>query len=137
MSAFAAWLPIRVMTRLLGLPAEDAPRIKHWSDAWVEPLSAGISKQREIEVAELGVELQRYLADWMERKRREPGEDVLSDLANACFPDGRPLPMAEKMGLAEHLIVGGHETVTSALASGLLLLIEHPDIEAELRRDPA
>jgi cytochrome P450 len=40
------------------------------------------------------------------------------------------------MGLAEHVIVGGHETVTSALASGLMLLIQHPEIEARLRRSP-
>jgi cytochrome P450 len=132
---FAARLPIGVITRLLGLPAEDAPKIKRWSDAWVEPLSGVIALEREIEVARLGVELQQYLAEWMERKRREPGEDVLTTLASACFPDGRPLPMAEKMGIAEHLIVGGHETVTSALASGLWLLIEHPEIERALRSD--
>lgn len=132
---FAARLPIGVIGRLLGLPAEDAPRIKHWSDAWVEPLSGVIPLEREIEVARLGVELQQYLAGWMERKRSAPEEDVLSALASACFPDGRPLPMAEKMGLAEHLIVGGHETVTSALASGLWLLITHPEVERALRRD--
>ncbi|MEZ4331666.1 MAG: cytochrome P450 [Myxococcota bacterium] len=137
MTQFAAWLPIRVITRLLGLPAEDAPRIKHWSDAWVEPLSGVIPLEREIEVAKLGVELQQYLAGWMEKKKAEPGEDVLTTLASACFPDGRPLPMAEKMGLAEHLIVGGHETVTSALASGLWLLIEHPEICRAVRRNRA
>jgi cytochrome P450 len=137
LTTFAAWLPIRVVTKLLGLPAEDAPRIKHWSDAWVEPLSGGVSKEREIEVARLGIELQQYLAGWMEKKKRSPSGDVLSDLAGATFPDGRPLPMAEKMGLAEHLIVGGHETATSALASGLMLLIQHPEIESELRREPA
>ena len=59
----------------------------------------------------------------------------MTTLATACFPDGRPLPMAEKMGIAEHLIVGGHETATSALASGLWLLIEHPEVERTLRRD--
>ena len=134
---FAARFPIGVITRLLGLPAEDAPRIKHWSDAWVEPLSGVIALEREIEVAKLGVELQQYLADWMERKRKQPGEDVLTTLATACFPDGRPLPMAEKMGIAEHLIVGGHETATSALASGLWLLIEHPEVERALRRERA
>lgn len=135
MTRFAAWLPIRVVTRLLGLPAEDAPRIKHWSDAWVEPLSGVVSLEREIEVAKLGVELQQYLAGWMETKGRRPEEDVLSALADARFEDGRPLAMEEKMGIAEHLIVGGHETVTSALASGLWLLIEHPEVERALRRD--
>jgi cytochrome P450 len=134
---FAAWLPIRVITRLLGLPAEDAARIKHWSDAWVEPLSGVIGKEREIEVAHLGVEMQQYLAAWMDRKRAAPPEDVLGELAVACFPDGRPLPMAEKMGLAEHLIVGGHETATSALASGVMLLAQQPEIASALRAEPA
>ena len=135
MTTFAAWLPIRVITTLLGLPAEDAPRIKHWSDAWVEPLSGAVTKEREIEVARLGIELQQYLAEWMKKKQHAPSQDVLSVLANACFPDGRPLPMAEKMGMAEHIIVGGHETATSALASGLMLLIQNPKIESLLRRD--
>ena len=135
-ASFAAEFPIRVIARLLGLPAADAARIGRWSDAWGEPLGAGISRDREIEVAHLGVELQQYLAAWMQQKLDEPGEDLLSELAAARFPDGSPLPMAEKMGLAEHLIVGGHETVRSALASGLRLLVEKPDVEAELRGDP-
>ncbi len=134
--SFAAWLPIRVITHLLGLPREDAARIKVWSDAWVEPLTAGISREREIEVAGLGVELQQYLYGWMEKKREHPEQDVLSDLARATFPDGSPLPIAQSMGIAEHVIVGGHETVTSALASSLMLLIQHPEVEAELRREP-
>lgn len=136
-ASFAAWLPIRVITRLLGLPAEDAPRIKAWSDVWVEPLTGLLSREREVEVAREGVALQRYLADWMERKRAEPGEDVLSALADARFPDGRPLPMAEKMGIAEHVIVGGHETATSALASGVMLLIRHPEVADAIRADPS
>ena len=135
---FAAFLPIRVITRLLGLPAEDAGRIKRWSDAWVEPLGYGsIDAARELEVARLGVELQHYLAGWMQRKREAPAEDVLTDLEHACFPDGTALPMGERMGMAEHIIVGGHETATSALASGLMLLGRHPEVEAELRADPS
>jgi cytochrome P450 len=116
-SRYAAWLPIRVITRLLGLPSDDAAQIKAWSDAWVEPLSSAIR-------------------GWMERKRQEPAEDVLCDLTNACFPDGEPLPMAEKMGIAEHLIVGGHETATSALASGVMLLVRETEVQQALRDDP-
>jgi cytochrome P450 len=136
-STFAAWLPIRVITQLLGLPEHDAKQIKLWSDAWIEPLSGLITKEREIEVAHLGVELQHYLAGWLEKKREHPSEDVLSDLAAAKFPDGQPLPKAEIIGLAEHVIVGGHETASSALASGLMLLIQNPEVEARLRREPA
>ena len=134
--SFAASIPIQVITRLLGLPAADAGRIKAWSDAWFEPLGYGLSLEREIEVARLGVELQHYLAGWMEAKRQEPSDDVLTDLEHARFPDGSPLPMHERMGMAEHMIVGGHETVTSALASGLMLLGWNPAVEEDLRKEP-
>ena len=134
---FASPLPVRVIAHRLGLPAQDVPRIKLWSDAWVEPLGYACSKEREVEVAWLGVELQRYLAEKFEERRRSPREDILSDLVQGRLPDGRPLSEAEAMGLAEHMLVGGHETITSALSAGLLLLIDHPELLRELRAEPA
>jgi cytochrome P450 len=137
MQTFCWKLPMRVISELLGVPHEDADRIKHWSDVWVEPLAYGLSRERELEVARSQVELQHYLAGHLGRKRREPRDDILSDLANGRLPDGSALPLGDAVNLAEHLIVGGHETVTSALGAGMLLLIEHPEVEAELRADPA
>jgi len=134
---FASPLPVRVIANRLGLPAEDVPRIKVWSDAWVEPLGYACSKEREVEVAWLGVELQRYLAGHFEAKRHRPGEDILSDLVQGRLDGGRPLSEAEAMGLAEHMLVGGHETITSALTAGLLLWIDHPEVLRELREEPA
>lgn len=136
-SEFAAHVPIAVVTHLLGLPAADAEQIKAWSDIWVEPLTYSVSAEREMEVARQEIELQRYLADWMSKKRHDPKEDVLTDLELAAFPDGTPLPQAERIGLAEHLIVGGHETATSAIAAGLQCLGRQPEVEAELRADPS
>jgi cytochrome P450 len=134
--AFCAPLPIRVICDRLGLPPDDVPRLKAWSDAWVEPLGYGLPLERELEVARLGLELQRYLAAKFEEKRREPRPDILSDLVRGCLPDGSALPARDRMGLAEHILVGGHETVTSALAMGTLLLIRHPDVLHALRAEP-
>jgi cytochrome P450 len=55
----------------------------------------------------------------------------------ARMADGGALPLAEMVGLAEHLIVGGHETATSALGAGLAILAQHPDVAAELHANPA
>ena len=137
MAEFAAHIPIGVVTHLLGLPRNDADRIKDWSDIWVEPLSYSVSPEREVEVARQEIELQRYLTAWMCKKRDDHQEDVLSDLELATFPDRTPLPRAERVGIAEHLIVGGHETATSALGSGLMLIAKHPEVEEELRADPS
>lgn len=137
MSQVAWWLPIRVITTLLGVPYEDADRIKHWSDVWVEPLTYGLTEEREIVVAREEVALQQYLVGHMEDKRKHPGEDILTDLANAKMQDGSDMPLADKVGLAEHLIVGGHETATSALGAGMSILAQWPEIAAELRGDPS
>jgi cytochrome P450 len=134
---FAAPLPIHVIANRLGLPPEDAPRIKAWSDAWVEPLGFTLSLERELEVARLGLELQRYLAAHMAERERAPREDILSDLVHGTLPDGSRLSPADRMGIAEHLLVGGHETATSAIASGVLLLAQRPELADELRRTPA
>lgn len=137
MRQFCWSLPMRVITHLLGVPFQDADRIKHWSDVWVEPLTYGLTEERELVVAREEIELQRYLVAHLERKRREPGEDVLTDMLNVRMPDGSPLPFSEMVGLSEHLIVGGHETATSALAAGMATLAQHPDLAEELHADPS
>lgn len=136
MRQFAWRLPMLVITRLLGVPYEDADTIKHWSDVWVEPLAYGLSEERELYVAREEVALQKYLLKHMEHKKTNPGEDILTELANARMADGSEMKLSEKIGLAEHLIVGGHETATSALGSGMMLLAQNPDIAAELRAAP-
>ncbi|HEU4429773.1 MAG TPA: cytochrome P450, partial [Myxococcota bacterium] len=134
---FAAPLPVHVIANRLGLPPEDVPRIKAWSDAWVEPLGFTLSRERELEVAQLGIELQRYLAAHFAEREREPREDILSDLVHGRLPDGSRLSPADRMGIAEHLLVGGHETATSAIASGVLLLARDAELQRTLRREPA
>jgi cytochrome P450 len=137
MRQFCWWLPMRVITRLLGVPYEDAALIKHWSDVWVEPLTYGLTEEREIVVAREEVALQKYLLKHLDEKRTNPGEDVLTDMLNARTAEGQPLPLKEIVGLSEHLIVGGHETATSALGAGMAILAQNPDIADELRADPS
>ena len=136
MKQFCWWLPMRVITRLLGVPYEDAALIKHWSDVWVEPLTYGLTEEREIVVAREEVELQKYLLKHLDEKRANPGEDVLTDMLNARAADGSSLPLKEIVGLSEHLIVGGHETATSALGAGMAILAQNPDLADQLRADP-
>jgi len=136
MRQFAWRLPMLVITRLLGVPAEDADAIKHWSDVWVEPLTYGLSDERELYVAREEVALQKYLLKHMELKQSAPGDDILTDLANARMADGSEMPLAQKVGLAEHLIVGDHETATSALGSGMMRLAQQPEVAAALRASP-
>lgn len=136
-SAFCFPLPMKVIADRLGLPFDDLPRLKIWSEAWVEPFSYAMTPERELEVARLMVELQHYLVAKLEEKRRHPGEDILSDLAIGRLRGERLLSTEEMLGIAEQALVGGNETTTNAIASGMLLLLRHPEIERALRADPA
>ncbi|MDG2051904.1 MAG: cytochrome P450 [Myxococcota bacterium] len=134
-SDFCVPLPLRVITDRLGLPESDLGQLKIWSEAWVEPFSYAMTPDRELEVAREMVALQHYLVEWLERKRQNPQEDILSDLANGRFRGERFLTTEEMLGIAEQALVGGNETTTNAIASGLLLLLRHPEVMDALRQD--
>jgi len=129
-------LPMMVITERLGLPQADLPRLKAWSESWVLPFAMNLEPAQRLAVARSNVALQRYLVEHLERKRRQPGEDILSDLVQARFDGRRPLETPELLSLAEQILVGGNETTTNAIASGMMLLIQNPGLEQTLRDDP-
>ena len=138
---FAMPLPVMVITTVLGFPLSDIEQLKRWSEAWVMPFSRGLTPEQEMYVAEQGVEFQQYIYAHLQEKRRNPGDDVLSHLAQATFHDleqgvDRQLTDDEIVNLIDHLYIGGNETTTFAITSGLWLLISHPDVERRLRAEP-
>lgn len=137
--AFAVPLPVKVITTMMGFPLEDIPRLKRWSEAWVAPFSGQLGPEEEREVSRLSVEFQHYINDWIAEKRSNPTDDVVSYLATneVKLPEEtRLLTDGEIINMVDHLYIGGNETTTFALTSGLWLLIQHPEIQEELRADP-
>ena len=137
--AFATPLPVRVITTMMGFPLEDIPQLKVWSEAWVAPFSGQLGTEEEREVARLTVEFQHYIADQIATKRADPSDDVVSYLATTPvrLPDEtRMLTDGEIVNMVDHLYIGGNETTTFALTSGLWLLIQHPELQARLRAEP-
>ncbi|MFI6176521.1 cytochrome P450 [Nonomuraea sp. NPDC051191] len=117
-------LPVLVICRLLGVPYEDRE--------YFSGLSAGMADLRDEAAGQAArAELSAYMAGLIERKRREPAEDVLSDLAGELDDDGK---IAE---LAAGLLFAGHETTVNRIDYGVLLLLANPGQLALLRADPA
>lgn len=136
--AFALPLPVRVITRILGFPADDIPRLKAWSTAWVLPFSGPLTDDEEVWVAEQVVEFQHYLHEQVQAKRVDPSDDVLSDLIRATYRDDdreRPLTDHELITIVDHLYIGGNETTTFALASALWILLREPGLYERVRDD--
>ncbi|MER5884002.1 cytochrome P450 [Streptomyces sp. NPDC001941] len=122
-------LPARVVCDLLGVAAEDRPRFGAWADTVVT--LTGVSRQR-METAHQ--ELQAYLAERVEEKRRRPGDDLISGWLSAQEADDR-LTDAEVGHLAMMVLVAGTETTANAIGAGVWRLFLNPAQLAALRAD--
>ena len=137
---FAEPLPMAIIAEALGFPRVDIPRLKRWSEAWVKPFSRGLTREEELRAVRTHIEFQRYIHETAQAKRANPTDDVISHLALADYADPltgetRKLTDAELIGISDHLLTGGNETTTFALASGLWLLFRFPEIYDEIRAD--
>jgi cytochrome P450 len=133
---YAIALPCYVIGDQLGVPREDALRLKIWSDALLDPVGMMVTQERIVECARLTIEFQEYFAAKIEERRRSPQDDMLTDLSSRMEGDN-PLSVEEVLNILEQVMTGGNESTTSLIASGLLMLIRHPDQLARLRSNPA
>ena len=132
---FAVPLPLGVIADQLGVPQEDMPRFKTWSDAFIETLGIMLSPERKLECTRLIIEYQHYFVDRIEEKKSNPEDDILSGLVAARHEDGSELSTEELLALVQQLLVAGNETTRNHLAKSLLLLIENPAQQELLRKD--
>ena len=122
---FALPVPSLVICELLGVPYADRETFQTNSAQFLVR-----DQLLEEKIAAYGA-LTTYLAELVTRKRAEPGEDILSDLARHD-----DLTIEELTGAAFLLLLAGHETTANMLALGTFALLEHPEQLAELRADP-
>src|SRR6266480_270257 len=121
-------LPAAVIARMMGVPQQDRVAFG----------AGGQDRAGRYARALAGVrELQEYLAGLIERRRREPGEDMISLLLGGADEDGDHLDDAELMALCSLILFAGHETTTNLLCNAIVVLDRHPAELARLRADPS
>lgn len=136
-TAFARPLPLRVIANQYGVPAQDLPSFKRWSDSFVARLGGLVSKEEELECAQDVVALQHYLKKRIDERRSSPRDDLMSDLVHARTEDAAPLSDAELINMLQQLLVAGNETTANTLAGGLMSLIRVPETLAAVRAEPS
>ena len=131
-------LPITIISRLLGVPAEDHLRLRSWSRAQLccsFEASGGVTPDQQQQNCMVQSDLSAYFDDLIARRRSEPGDDLLSALI-ADGEAGEKLSLDEVNATARLLLVGGHETTVSLIANGMLALLRQPAQVDLLRRRP-
>lgn len=131
-AAYAGPLPIAVMCDLLGVPHDDRPDFRSWTDALVAPDPA------RPEAAKGAVaHLMRFVTRLVAAKRAEPADDLLSDLIAARDDEGGGrLSEDELMSLAFLLLFGGYENVVHLIGNTVLALLDDPGMLTTMRKDP-
>jgi cytochrome P450 len=119
-------IPVLVICELLGVPYADRTRFRTLSEG-VGGLTDRAASARAIQA------LIAYIGELVARKRREPSEDVISDLV-ASDPEGHHDD--ETAGLAAMLLFAGHETTVTRIDVGTVLLLTHREHYRALAADP-
>jgi len=134
---FAVPLPVEVISDLLDLRHLGVDKVKRWSDAIMERFGGRgiISRQEEIQCARDILAFQKEMARLIEVRRKNRGQDLISDLVHAQAEGEEPLDVVEILSVLQQIMSAGNETTTIALTRGLLLLIDNPDQQAKVRAD--
>jgi cytochrome P450 len=72
------------------------------------------------------------MGELVARQRKEPGDGLLGMLIRE---HGDEIDDRELAGLADGLLIGGHETTASMFALGAILLLQSPEVAEQIRRD--
>ncbi len=124
---FANLYPFQVFLDLYGLPLEDRDRLIDWKNAL--NTDNPVLSQADLDKARA---LFEYLSDAIQQRRRNPGDDMLSQVitGDGDFTD------LELLGMSHLLILAGLDTVTAAIGFSLFELARRPELRTKLRDNP-
>jgi cytochrome P450 len=129
-------LPAHVIFRLLGIPDEDAPRVKEWAESRIylnfgdQPLEQQLHHARNL------VNYWQYCLGLIEQRFEEPRDDLPSDLVRIYRSGDKSISIDEMAGLVYGQLTAGQETTSSLLAEGLKTLLTQRERWEELRLNP-
>jgi cytochrome P450 len=135
---FAYPLPVLVIGALLGVPSADRVHFRSWSAALADGMESTVIPRPDAIARGNGAveEMSIYLRGLIAERRRQPREDLLSELI--AVRDGADrLTEDEMVATALMLFFGGHETTVNLIGNGLLALLRDPAQLSILQSDPA
>jgi cytochrome P450 len=122
-----------VIADLLGVPAADR---EDFGATLVRRSSRGGVGSTQHTLAHNPMDyLYKRFTKYIEDRRREPAEDVLTALASATFPDGSVPEVIDVVRVAANLFSAGQETSVRLLSTAIKVLAENPDLQELLRTE--
>ena len=134
---FSGPFPVEIISRMLGVPAADRQQVRHWLDAMLHREVGEIDPGRAAD--DVAVAMGTFFYELAGEKRRNPADDMLSDLTQVEFADDQgvlhKLDDAEIAGFGMLIGGAGAETVTKLVGNAVVLFGDHRDQWAEVLAD--
>jgi cytochrome P450 len=128
-------LPFTVICEMLGMPETDHDRLRELAGTLVRSLEPVTDPELMAAITSADREIAAQIAEVIEAKRSQPGDDLLTALI-AAEEDGDTLSDAELVAQVVLLYVAGHETTVNLVANGALALLRNPDQLVTLAAHP-
>jgi cytochrome P450 len=127
-------LPVMVIASMMGVGDGDLTTFKRWSDDIIENLGPALLLGDDSALAETNRQFDAYFSQRLEKLRREPEENLLSELVHVETEEGR-LTQDELLMFCRLLLVAGNETTTSLIINAIRAFSEFPQALAQVRDD--
>jgi cytochrome P450 len=131
----ASHVPGHIIGRILGVPDEDCPQLRVWSENIVQFFDIDRSDERKALAESNTTEFYRYLTGLKQQRLARPENDLLSEMIEA--EKAGQMNEDEFISTAMLILMAGHGSTIDVLGSGLHALLRFPDEMQRLRDDPA
>jgi cytochrome P450 len=122
-----------VIADLLGVPEDDRELFRQAIDAAPPPGNMDDS-ENSTQVTPLEF-MAGFFVRYMQDRRANPRDDVLTELATVKYPDGTSPELMEVVTLATFLFGAGQDTSAKLLGNAMRRIAETPELQAQLRAD--
>jgi cytochrome P450 len=129
-------LPVMVIANMLGVADGDLATFKRWSDEIIENLGPVMISGDDSGMAATNAEFNEYFEARLEKLRKEPEDNLLTELVFVETEDGR-LTQDELLMFCRLLLVAGNETTTGLIVNSVRAFAEFPEIYDRVRANPA
>ena len=135
---YCAQLPVAIISDILGVPDADRQRILEFGELAAPSLDFGLTwpQYRRVQHGIAGFTF--WLAEHLQQLRRNPGDDLMSQLIQKAESGSAEtyLDESELHAVAGLVLAAGFETTVNLLGNGIRILLDNPEHLRTLSQRP-
>jgi len=122
-----------VIADLLGVPDGDRQKFREVVNASPRPGAMNVDPTKES--VDPMTFMGQYFYQYLQSRRENPQDDILSELANKKYPDGSTPELLDLVTAAIFVFGAGGDTTTKLIGSAILYLVQDLELQKTLRAD--